>query len=338
MMYLVSDKFQYQVLFDLAGIGVSLSIYWASWGTTACILSCIITRVGWTPTSKISQEKIHKCPLVSGTRYQSVSFMVSSLLVQRPRTVLDTVSRSSTSLDQALHFLAFFHSPTIFENCINLHNSRRRLILRLLVCQFHLQLYCSKASLPSCSELSGVATERSPIIFDSGCPFHSNFVQSSLRDRIWQHWDSPCNIARLGHCNTVPITFSKRAALSQQLTDCLSGILFDEVVKRPKLLDRHLLKTGETVGPLYGVPILARAKFQVKGYDTFFGIAPIAYKPAIIDSILVFTLLPAGTILYLRTYSRGFLWRSICTHCSLLVTVGHWYRLWRQFSYPSDLS
>lgn len=52
----------------------------------------------------------------------------------------------------------------------------------------------------------------------------------------------------------VTIAICKRAAVAQQLVNCLTEILFDEAIARAKELDEEY-KTKGPVGPLHGLPI-----------------------------------------------------------------------------------
>jgi amidase len=47
----------------------------------------------------------------------------------------------------------------------------------------------------------------------------------------------------------------KRAAVAQQLINCVTEIYFDEAVARAEELDAFLKKEGKVVGPLHGLPI-----------------------------------------------------------------------------------
>lgn len=47
----------------------------------------------------------------------------------------------------------------------------------------------------------------------------------------------------------------KRAAVAQQLINCVSEIYFQEGIKRARELDEHFRIEGKTVGPLHGLPI-----------------------------------------------------------------------------------
>lgn len=65
--------------------------------------------------------------------------------------------------------------------------------------------------------------------------------------------------------------FCKRAAIAQQVTKCLTEIFFDKALERARELDDHLLRTGEVVGPLHGVPVSVKDRFDVEGFDTTVG-------------------------------------------------------------------
>ena len=67
--------------------------------------------------------------------------------------------------------------------------------------------------------------------------------------------------------------FCKRAAIAQQLTKCLTEIFFDRALSRARELDEHLARTGEVVGPLHGVPVSVKDRFDVEGVDTTVGMA-----------------------------------------------------------------
>ena len=53
----------------------------------------------------------------------------------------------------------------------------------------------------------------------------------------------------------VATAFCKRAAIAQQLTNCLTEILFDDAIARAKELDAHFDRTGQPFGPLHGLPV-----------------------------------------------------------------------------------
>lgn len=65
--------------------------------------------------------------------------------------------------------------------------------------------------------------------------------------------------------------FCKRAAIAQQLTKCLTEIFFDRALARARELDEHLRVTGCVVGPLHGVPVSIKDRFDVEGVDSTVG-------------------------------------------------------------------
>lgn len=99
----------------------------------------------------------------------------------------------------------------------------------------------------------------------------------------------------------VVTAFCKRAAIAQQLSNCLTEIIFDEAIARAKELDVHLQKTGKPLGPLHGLPISLKDTFKVKGYDASVGVVGLTQRPAETNSALVNQLLSLGAVLYCKT-------------------------------------
>lgn len=99
----------------------------------------------------------------------------------------------------------------------------------------------------------------------------------------------------------VTTAFCKRAAVAQQLTNCLTEIFFEEAIERARWLDQEYKRTGKTTGPLHGVPVSVKDTFKVKGYDASIGIASLAFDPAKANSLLVDILLEEGAVLYCKT-------------------------------------
>lgn len=99
----------------------------------------------------------------------------------------------------------------------------------------------------------------------------------------------------------VTVAFCKRAAIAQQVCNCLTEIFFSDAIERAKYLDQQYAKTGKTLGPLHGVPISLKDTFKVKGYDASIGIASLAFNPAKENSLLVDILLEQGAVLYCKT-------------------------------------
>jgi len=99
----------------------------------------------------------------------------------------------------------------------------------------------------------------------------------------------------------VTVAFCKRAAIAQQVCNCLTEIFFLDAIKRAKFLDAEYSRTGKILGPLHGVPVSLKDTFKVKGYDASIGIASLAENPATENSLLVDILLQQGAVIYCKT-------------------------------------
>jgi hypothetical protein len=108
---------------------------------------------------------------------------------------------------------------------------------------------------------------------------------------ITEHYDATALadaiLSRKVTAEQVIIAFCKRAAIAQQVCNCLTEIFFEDAIERAKFLDKEYKKTGKAVGPLHGVPISLKDTFKVKGYDASIGIASLAENPAKENSLLV---------------------------------------------------
>ncbi|KAL8657244.1 MAG: hypothetical protein Q9226_002100 [Calogaya cf. arnoldii] len=96
----------------------------------------------------------------------------------------------------------------------------------------------------------------------------------------------------------VTTTYCKRAAIANQLTSCLTGCLFASALARA---DAHLDRTGQTLGPLHGLPISVKDTFDAKGIDSSVGISALAFHPAQENAPIIDTLLAAGTVIHCKT-------------------------------------
>ncbi|KAJ5887325.1 hypothetical protein N7504_011372, partial [Penicillium tannophilum] len=105
------------------------------------------------------------------------------------------------------------------------------------------------------------------------------------------------------HVTSLQLTtaFCKRAAIAQQLTKCLTEICFERALKRARELDEHLARTGEIVGPLHGIPVSIKDRFEIEGLDTTVGWIGLIGKPAKSSSEIVQLLESMGAIMYVKT-------------------------------------
>ncbi|KAF3933634.1 Acetamidase [Dactylella cylindrospora] len=106
---------------------------------------------------------------------------------------------------------------------------------------------------------------------------------------------------RVYSCYEVTLAFCKRAAIAQQLLNCLTEIFFDEALERAKLLDDHLKQHGLPVGPLHGVPISIKDSYNIPGYDSTSGVVALCFRPAKEKSSIVTVLENAGAVFYCKT-------------------------------------
>ncbi|EAL85287.1 acetamidase, putative [Aspergillus fumigatus A1163] len=95
--------------------------------------------------------------------------------------------------------------------------------------------------------------------------------------------------------------FCKRAAIAQQMTKCLTEIFFDRALARAKELDDQYEKTGILTGPLHGLPVSIKDRFDVEGMDTTVGWVGLIGKPAQRSSSIARLLESMGAVLYVKT-------------------------------------
>ncbi|KAK3726061.1 hypothetical protein LTR37_000209 [Vermiconidia calcicola] len=96
--------------------------------------------------------------------------------------------------------------------------------------------------------------------------------------------------------------FSKRAAIAQQLTSCLTETFFDHAIQRGEYLDLYLAEHKKPLGPLHGVPISIKDPFNYVGVATTLGfVSYLDHELPKENSPLTDILLELGAILYCKT-------------------------------------
>ena len=101
-------------------------------------------------------------------------------------------------------------------------------------------------------------------------------------------------------CVEVTTAFSKRAAIAQQLTSCLTETFFDKALERAKYLDK-CRSDGRVLGPLHGLPVSVKDGFQVEGMDASIGYVSFLGRKSTENSPMVNVLLSLGAVLYVKT-------------------------------------
>ncbi len=100
----------------------------------------------------------------------------------------------------------------------------------------------------------------------------------------------------------VTLAFSKRAAIAQQLVNCLTETFFDRALERAKFLDAYFKEHKKPIGPLHGLPISLKDSFNLEGIPSTIGYISFAKNPPLTyNSALVDILLKLGAVLYVKT-------------------------------------
>ncbi|KAG9232801.1 amidase signature domain-containing protein [Amylocarpus encephaloides] len=108
--------------------------------------------------------------------------------------------------------------------------------------------------------------------------------------------------SRVFSVEEVTVAFCKRAAIAQQLTNCLTEILFDEAISRAQTLDQERkANPGMSLPPLFGLPVSLKDTYHIIGVDASIGLAYYCNQPSTVNSPLTDILLSLGVILYCKT-------------------------------------
>lgn len=122
--------------------------------------------------------------------------------------------------------------------------------------------------------------------------------------------------------------FCHVAAIAQDLTNCLTEVLFDEGLARARELDQYLEETGEVVGPLHGVPVSIKDHILVRGHDTATGYIRWAGRTvAEKDAVVVDLLRKAGAVIYVKTANP----QTLLVCLTVVVVIGGQLEMFRWF-------
>lgn len=132
---------------------------------------------------------------------------------------------------------------------------------------------------------------------------HTNLT---ARERSFLALDVTALAERLAtkECSAVEVTtaFCKAAYAAQELTNCLTEIMFGSALARAAELDAHLAETGNVVGPLHGVPVSIKDHILIEGEDTSTGYISWAGRTVSKrDACIVQILRAAGAVIYVKT-------------------------------------
>jgi amidase len=108
-------------------------------------------------------------------------------------------------------------------------------------------------------------------------------------------------LARELSSEAVVTAFCKRAAIAQQLTNCLTEIWFDEAIAEARKIDEEYAATGTPRGSLHGLPVSLKDNVNVKGHDTTIGYIAYCDQPAADDALLAKAFRAAGAVLFCKT-------------------------------------
>jgi amidase len=95
-----------------------------------------------------------------------------------------------------------------------------------------------------------------------------------------------------------------RAAIAQQLLNCLTEIFFEDALKRAAELDAEFKRTGKPTGPLHGLPISIKDLFFYPGYDSTKGLVAYIGDPVPKDAawpVPMKVFWEAGCVYYCKT-------------------------------------
>ncbi|KAJ0421214.1 Acetamidase [Aspergillus carlsbadensis] len=99
----------------------------------------------------------------------------------------------------------------------------------------------------------------------------------------------------------VTLAFCKRAAIAQQLTNCVHEFFPEAALSQAEELDKYYSKHGTPVGPLHGLPVSLKDQLRVKGYETSMGYVSFLGKYDKEDSVLTHLLRKAGAVFYVKS-------------------------------------
>ena len=113
---------------------------------------------------------------------------------------------------------------------------------------------------------------------------------ANLRSGKWKSYD-------------LTLSLCHAAAVSQQLFNCLTVVMFEEALVRAKALDDQYARDPQSIGALHGLPISLKDCFCIEGYDSTIGFVSRCNKPVKSggETEIVKQLRAAGAVFYVKT-------------------------------------
>ena len=84
-------------------------------------------------------------------------------------------------------------------------------------------------------------------------------------------------------------------------TNCLTEVLYDSALAQAQELDKHLLVTGKTAGPLHGLPISVKDHISIAGTRATSGLVSMADNTDDKDAYIIEILRKAGAVFHVKT-------------------------------------
>ncbi|KAI1619401.1 general amidase [Exophiala viscosa] len=101
----------------------------------------------------------------------------------------------------------------------------------------------------------------------------------------------------------VTLAFCKRAAIAQQLVNCLTEVFFERALEAAQRLDAEYAASDVTRGPLHGLPVSLKDCFHISGTDATIGYTALANQPTSHheESEITRIMRESGAILFCKT-------------------------------------
>ncbi|KAI8648980.1 Amidase domain-containing protein [Fusarium keratoplasticum] len=96
------------------------------------------------------------------------------------------------------------------------------------------------------------------------------------------------------------MAFRKRATIAQQCTNCLTELI-PQALADAKACDEHLARTGQTMGPLHGLPVSVKEQISVSGLNTNAGFVAWVNNLSTQDANIIASLRKLGAVVFART-------------------------------------